>query len=74
MALKFRVDVQDEDRSWRLNHNIDEMIKQKHIEQVVRSATEQKHGEYQCIKKAREKVKGRKGEWRELVQEKEEAG
>lgn len=56
MGLKVRIDVQKGDKSWKLNHNMDEMIKQKHIQQVVKSDKGQKHGESQHINKA-EKVK-----------------
>lgn len=60
-GLKFRVHVRDEDKGWKPSHNLDKMTRQKHTAQVVRSAKDQNHGEFQHLKKARDKVKGEGG-------------
>lgn len=46
-SQRLYTDVRDEDKGWKLNHNVvDEMIRQKHTEQVVRSAKDQTHREF----------------------------
>lgn len=61
MGLKIGVDVQNDDKSWKLSHKMVEMVRQKHIKQVLKRAEDQSHGESPHINKARRKVRGRGG-------------